>query len=323
MFYVFHGDDALSRDEALRKLISRLGDADAASLNLTRLDGRSLSLDELRRHCDTLPFFTNRRLIIVRGLLARLSGNAERAFREGLLAYLPELPPTTRLVFVEDRELPKRHPVVKLAKQAGDGYVRLFATPRGRSLARWIRARARQLGGEMTPQAVEMLGAFVGDDLYRLNNEIQKLVSYVDGQRPVNADDVIALTPDARQASIFDMVDAIGRRDGRTASRIYHRLLAAGDHPLALLGMITRQFRLMIQVKELAPRLGTAEAIARELRQNPYPIKKILAQSRNYSFAQLHVVYRRLLETDLAIKSGQMAPVLALDLLIAGLSRIS
>lgn len=323
MFYVLHGDDTLSRDEALHKLVARLGGTDAAALNLTRLDGRSLTMDELRRHCDTLPFLTDRRLVIVKGLLMRLTGNAERALRDALLAYLPDLPPTTRLVFVEDRELPKNHPIIKLANKVGDGYVKAFTTPRGRALARWIRTRVRQAGGDILPQAVETLGAFVGDDLYRLNNEIQKLVSYTDGQRAITADDVVLLTPDARQANIFDMVDAIGRRDGRTAGRIYHRLLAAGDHPLALLGMITRQFRLMIQVKELAPRLGTAGAIARELRQNPYAIRKILAQSRNYSLDQLRTVYHRLLETDVAIKSGRLAPTLALDLLIAGLSRVS
>ena len=85
--------------------------------------------------------------------------------------------------------------------------------------------------------------------------------------------------------------------------------------------MITRQFRLMIQVKELAPQLGTPQAIARELGQSPYPIKKILAQSGNYTMGQLHAIYHKLLDTDLTIKTGGTEPVLALDLLIAGLSR--
>jgi DNA polymerase-3 subunit delta len=117
------------------------------------------------------------------------------------------------------------------------------------------------------------------------------------------------------------MVDALGRRDGKTASHIYHQLLDAGAHPLALLGMIARQFRLMIQIKELAPKLLSPEAIARELGQNPYPVKKILSQSRNYTMEQLRVIHHRLLETDVEIKTGRTAPPLALDLLIASLSR--
>ena len=150
-----------------------------------------------------------------------------------------------------------------------------------------------------------------------------KLVAYTDGQRPITTDDIQLLTPHARQANIFDMVDALGRRDGKTASHIYHQLLDAGDHPLALLGMITRQFRLMIQVQDLAPQLGSPQAIARELGQNPYPITKILAQSKNYTPAQLVAVYHKLLDTDVDIKTGQMEPTLALDTFIAGLSRVA
>jgi DNA polymerase-3 subunit delta len=87
--------------------------------------------------------------------------------------------------------------------------------------------------------------------------------------------------------------------------------------------MIVRQFRLMIQVKELAPMTPTAHAIARALHQNPYPIRKILAQSHNYSMDQLRTIYRRLLDTDIDIKTGAVEASLALDMLIAGLSRIA
>jgi DNA polymerase-3 subunit delta len=117
------------------------------------------------------------------------------------------------------------------------------------------------------------------------------------------------------------MVDALGRRDGRTASRIYHDLLSSGERPLPVFGMIIRQYRLMIQVKQLAPSLSTPEAIAQELGQHPYPIRKILRQSRNYSADQLITVYHKLLDTDLDIKTGRTEPTLALDLLIAALSR--
>jgi DNA polymerase-3 subunit delta len=195
--------------------------------------------------------------------------------------------------------------------------------PKAGALARWIRKRVKKVGGEITSGAVGALSTFVGNDLYQLSHEIDKLVAYVGGGRAISEQDVALLTPHAREANIFDMVDALGRRDGKTASRIYHQLLDAGDHPLAVLGMIVRQFRLMIQIKELAPKLGTAEAIAHKLRQNPYPVKKILRQSNNYTAAQLSTIYHKLLDTDVEIKTGKTDAVLALDLLIAGLSRVA
>jgi DNA polymerase-3 subunit delta len=345
MFYVFDGDDAFSLREELAALMVKMGDPATRDLNTTTLDGQNTTLVELRHHCDTLPFFTERRLVLVKGLLARLgqkgASNADKQFLTDLVTYLPTLPPTTRLIFVDSVKLARRHPVVALARDSDSGHIKTFEAPTGGGLARWVRGRVKQAGGQIEPQAVEMLCTFVGNDLYQLSHEIDKLVAYTDephpaelcsgeqssgkqgsgGQRAITREDVLLLTPHARQANIFDMVDAIGRRDGRTASRIYHQLLDAGEHPLALLGMITRQFRLMIQVKELAPQLGTSQAIARELKQNPYPIKKILTQSKNYTPDQLRQVYHKLLETDVDIKTGRMEATLALDTLIAGLSR--
>jgi DNA polymerase-3 subunit delta len=327
VFYVFDGDDAFSLREELAALVRKMGDPAMSELNTARLDGRSATMAEIEHHCSTLPFLADRRLVVIEGLLERLGqknrSEADRRFLADLVEYLPDLPPTTRLFFVESRSLPKRHPVLALAGKSDVGHVKTFEAPTGSSLTRWVRRRVKRVGGEIEPRAADALCTFVGNDLYQLSNEIEKLVAYTDGQRAISIDDIQLLTPHARQASVFDLVDALGQRDGKTASRIYHQLLDAGEHPLALLGMITRQFRLMIQVQELAPQLGSPRAIARQLKQNPYPIRKILAQSKNYSRDQLRAVYHQLLDTDVDIKTGHMEPTLALDTLIAGLSRVA
>lgn len=327
MFHVFQGEDAFSCSEEIASLKARMGDPALADLNVTHLDGRTIDLKELEHHCDTIPFLGEQRLVIVRGLLARLEQKSEGALGstwvDALMAYLPTLPSTTRLIFWEDGALSPKHPVLVLAQKYGKEFVKTFELPTGSMLADWIRKRVKDAEGQITAGAVNVLSMFVGSDLYQLDQEIAKLVAFTGGQRPIEEKDVALLTPRAREANVFEMVDALGRRDGRTASRTCHELLDAGEHPLALLGMVTRQFRLMIQVKELAPQLGTPDAIARELRQNPYPIKKILHQSASYTMAQLGAIYHRLLDADVEIKTGQMDPVLSLELLIAGLSRIS
>jgi DNA polymerase-3 subunit delta len=327
MFYVFHGDDPFSVHEALTSLMARMGDPSIAELNTTHLDGQAIDVGELIQHCSTIPFLADRRLIIVRGLLERIRGAGRNAPEAKLLdqltSYLPHLPSTTRLIFVENIHLPKGHPILRLADQTHQAHVQEFALPQGDQLLRWTQQRVRQVGGEIEPTALEALCSFVGSDLYRLDQEVQKLAAYTDGQRPITEADVLLLTPDAREASIFDLVDALGHRDGHTACQLYHQLLDAGEHPLGLLGMITRQFRLMVQIKELRPTLHTADAIARVLHQNPYPVRKILAQSQNYSTEQLRLVYHKLLDTDIEIKTGQIDAELAIDTLIAGLSRVA
>jgi DNA polymerase-3 subunit delta len=327
MFYVFDGDDAFTRREELAALMNKMGDPALRELNTTYLDGRSTTMGEIHHHCSTIPFLADRRLVIVKGLLERLGqrgrSSADAQFLDDLVDYLPHLPPSARLIFVENKALSRRHRVLSLAKRSDAGHTKTFVSPTGAGLVRWARERVKREGGKIERRAVEALCTFVGNDLYQLDQEIQKLIAYTDRQRPITEQDIQLLVPHARQANVFDMVDALGRRDGRRASRLYHDLLDAGEHPLALLGMITRQFRLMIQVKELAPELITPQAIARELGQNPYPIKKILAQSSNYTAEQLRTIHHKLLDTDIEIKTGRIEPSLALDMLIAGLSRVS
>jgi len=323
MFYIFDGEDAFSQDEQVASLMATMGDATTRDMNTVVLDGRTTTLNEIRQHCDTLPFLADRRLVLVRGLLERLGQKSSRADNQFLLElvdYLPTMPATARLFFLEGRTLPKSNPVLKLARSSKAGHVKTFEVPREGELARWVREQVKQSDAEIEPQAVQALCTYVGPDLYQLHQEIVKLAAYTDGQRAISIQDVQLLTPHARQASIFDMVDALGQRNGRTASRIYHTLLDAGEHPLAIMAMITRQFRLMIQVQELAPKLGTSQAIARELRQNPYPIRKILAQSKNFTSGQLSRIYHRLLDIDVEIKTGSIEPTLALDTLIADIS---
>jgi DNA polymerase-3 subunit delta len=100
-----------------------------------------------------------------------------------------------------------------------------------------------------------------------------------------------------------------------------HQLLNEGEHPLALLGMIVRQFRILIQVKELTERGLSQQDIATRLKLHRFVVQKAVRQAMNFSLEQLEVIYQKLLDTDMAIKTGQMDEVLALDMLVVGLSR--
>ena len=248
---------------------------------------------------------------------------SQRERLTALADYLPRLPETTRLVFIEDKPLPARHSILRLAQREERGYVKRFDPPDARALPRWIEKRVRKYGGEIEPQASRQLAAVVGTGLRLLDQEIVKLVTYTQsptGGQAITTADVEAVVPYAQAAVVFDLVDALGRRDGRTAAQTLHRLLDAGEHPLRLLAMIVRQFRLLIQVKELKAGGGTPRDIAQALRLHPFPARKLHTQATHFTAAQLEAVYRHLLDTDVAIKTGKIDPEVALDLLVAGLA---
>lgn len=325
-YYIFHGEDELTRSEAVASLKARLGSPDLVALNTTVLDGTSPSLAELKTTCDAMPFMARQRLVIVAGLLTRLmgkhsrgkSGSAPKALLAELIEYLPQLPDTTRLVFVEPGQLPDSHPILRLAQNDEWGYVRAFVPPK--DIVRWIRQRAADKGGSLGSQAAVALAQALGAEQRLLDQEIDKLLAYVNHERPVTSDDVALLVPQAQEANVFEMVDALGRRDGAQAVRLLHHLLDGGQPALYLFSMIVRQFRLLIQIKELTEQGLDHQAAAEALKLHPFPARKLFVQARNFTQEQLEAIHRHLLQIDVSIKTGQIQDVVALDLLIAGLA---
>ena len=327
VFYVFHGQDELSLSETLKDFKRRLGPPDTTDLNTTRLNGRTLTLARLHHACDAMPFLAEKRLVIVNGLLTRLTSRRDRplskALEEYLTAladYIPHLPETTRLVFVEEKPLSASHPILQLAHREATGYAKRFDAPDSKSLPRWIEKRVRGYDGQIEPFAAQKLANAVGSDLRLLDQEITKLVTYTSTGQAITAADVDAVVPYVQAAIIFDLVDALGQRNGRVAAQTLHRLLDSGTHPLELLAMIARQFRLLIQVKDLEARGATRQEVIKTLKLHPFPAGKLHSQATQFTAEQLETVYRHILDIDVGIKSGKIEAEVALDLLVAGLA---
>jgi DNA polymerase-3 subunit delta len=104
--------------------------------------------------------------------------------------------------------------------------------------------------------------------------------------------------------------------------RVLHRMLEEGAEPLYLLAMLARQVRILIQVSELSKQRLPPQRIAKRIKQHPFVVKKGLQQSRNFSPDQLTAAHQCLVETDWKIKTGELEPGLALDILVVSLTRI-
>jgi DNA polymerase-3 subunit delta len=327
-YYILHGEDELARSEALQKLQARLGPPEMAALNTTVFEGASITLAELRNACDTVPFMAERRLVVVHGLLGYLASTKgqkrddhqswKAQYLTGLGDYLAQLPETTRLVFVESRQLPTTHPIMRRANADTYSYVRAFGLPK--DLVQWVRKRAGEKGGEFSQNAAAALVQAVGQNQLMLDQEIEKLLAFANYERAVERADVTGLVPYAQEAVIFDAVDALGQRDGTRAAHLIHNLLDHGNAPLYLFAMIVRQFRLLIQIKELSRKQLDVQGIAKTINLHPYPTGKLHTQARNFSIEQLEHIHHWLLDIDVQIKTGQIDDVVALDLLIAGLA---
>ena len=314
MYYLFHGKDTFSQHEFLAGLLAKEGDADMVSLNTTRLSGK-VTFNELQGACDAVPFLARVRVVIVEGLFA---AGVDKAFLDRLAAYLPTLPATTRLFFLEADALPPNHRLLQLIDKDKTGRVKRFDQPEGNDLERWLRGHVAERGGRIAPAAVQALAANVGSDLAALGNEVEKLLLYVGPEGTITAEDVALLSPYSSEAEIWDLVDALGGRQSARVAVLFQEKLNAGAEPFYLFSMFIRQFRLLLQTKSLLESGERAAGIAQQLKLRPFVAEKLARQAAGFSMAQLEQIYHRLLDIDMQAKTGQTDLVTALHLLIAG-----
>lgn len=327
MLYILHGEDDFSLNEVLSEIRKQLGDDDLTAANTTVLKGRDVTPDQLSAVCETIPFLAPRRLVIVEGLLGRFEQQekgkrAPKTVDTGWLSLrecIGRMPESTILVLI-DGKLSRKNPILTMLAPLAQ--VEERNPLKGAMLKEWMHKRAEQKGCDISGAATGLLADLVGSNLWLLSNEIDKLCTFANG-RPVEENDVRLLVADARESNIFAMVDAILERRYAQAARMLHSLQEDGAAPPYILYMITRQFRLLVQAQELMNRKLKDADIARSLGiGSDYALRKTREQARRHSRERLEEAYRKLLETDISIKTGRYKGdkgELALDLLISEL----
>jgi DNA polymerase-3 subunit delta len=323
--FLIDGEDDYAISGFIDSLEARLGSPDIASLNTTRLDGRSMNMDELKRACFAMPFLAEKRLVIVSQPLARLS---DAALRDKFKTFLLSVPETSLLALVHpanltderDRKKNKIHWLESwVLKTGGKVAFKHFDLPRGTAMVDWIQVRAKSAGGQFTPAAAARLVGLVGDLPRRADQEIQKLLEYVNYARPVEADDVEHLTPNTAPVADFALVNALRSQNARQAQAVLHKMLE-DEEPLRIFHNIVNQFRQLIQVRELMDQRASQEEVARLLGIHPYVAGLALEHARHFTMPVLESIYQRLHDLDYAIKTGEIDCELALDLLVVELT---
>jgi DNA polymerase III subunit delta len=331
MIHLFYGTDDFSTHEALFELKLGLGDPSFLESNTSRLDGSRLKPDDLTAAVQSMPFFGGKRLVIVEGLLSRfhaaekrgVSARADTSPKKGETELIPVFtktllasPDTTEVVLL-DGDVSKTNPLLK--ELATKAEVRLFPELKGAQLESWVRKRAEKVGAHLSEPALKELVRLVGGDLWVMHGELQKLSLYA-GDKTIELDDVKKLVGASHEASIFALVDDIIDGHLKSASEAMYGLLESGAAPQYILSMLARQLRYLIRAKDLKASGNTESACQSALGLADFPFRKTIDQAARHPMSRLQAFYRRLLDTDLAIKTGKYDDELALIILVTELS---
>jgi DNA polymerase-3 subunit delta len=341
VLHVLYGKDSFSLRERLEELRASWDEDGMLSNSTTVLDGSRVSLAEVTAACDTVPFLSKKRLVIVEGLLARLAGAARGRGRGGeppaelaawlpLAGYVDGMPESSHLVLLdpgvgagrarEEDVLRRVAPFLDALRDKGE--VREFRPKGQRELPGWIRGRADSLGLTLAPGAARLLADFVGSDLWTLAGELEKLSVYAGG-RPVGEDDVRALVTAVREASIFALVDAVVEGRAAAAVKLLRQQFSQQASAAYILSMIQRQLRHLAIAREVLDAGESSYSIGAKVGLQGFPLEKLLEQASRYPQGRTRAAFRRLLEADLEIKRGVYDDELALELFVHDLAQES
>jgi len=183
-----------------------------------------------------------------------------------------------------------------------------------KSLKNWIKKEFEKYKAKPTEESIDKLIEYVGNDLWRLENEIKKIINF---RKIIKKEDIEFLVKPKIETNIFNTIDAIAKKEKHKALKLLHQHLENGDSPTYLLSMISLQFRNILIIKDLIERKYTYNDIIKKTKLHPFVVQKNYYQAKKFNIQELKKIYQKIFETDLNIKTGKINPDIGLDLLIA------
>ena len=309
--YLLYGEEAYLKKQYKDKLVKALV-AEGDNMNFSAYEGKGINPKEIIDLAETMPFFADRRVILIEN-----SGFAKGSCEE-LAEYMAESAESTCFIFVEE-EVDKRSKLFKAITKAGKAVE--FGEQNEELLIRWIVGRLKRENKNITREVLQLFMSKTGNDMGNIDRELEKLVCYTMGRDVIAAEDVEAITTEQITNKIFEMVNAIAEHEQKKALDLYYDLLTLKEPPMRILFLITRQFQNLMNVKDMSGRGFDQGAIASKVGIPPFAVRKNQAQAKGFSMAQLKQAILDGVELEEAVKTGRMDDQMAVELFIVKYSK--
>ncbi|MGG1658786.1 DNA polymerase III subunit delta [Brevibacillus sp. NRS-1366] len=317
--YVLYGPESFLAEEFLALARREMIAPEFSDLNLSMYDCTETGLSEILQDAETLPFLGEHRLVIARQAYF-LTGSKPPAKVESdpdtLLGYLQNPPSySTLILHTETEKLDERKKLVKTLQQKAK--VISFPLLKENDLYGWVERQADKYKAFIGRQQAMKLVERVGGELRLLDKEIEKMALFVGEGASITEEVIETLGARTLEQDVFALIEQVasGRLD--RALRMMYDCMKTGEEPIKLLALLARQFRMLLHVKQLAPRGYSQQQMAGMIKMHPYAVKKATEQARHFSEDSLKKLLGMLAEEDFRMKSGQVDKRLALELFIA------
>lgn len=308
--YLFYGEDAYKRRVYKDLLKSALF---SNEMNYSYFEGESTDWRGVYDSCAAVPFFAEKRLVIVENSGKFKTKPAGGSADEEILKIFADLPPSTCLAFFEEEAAKNRKIFKEAAKK---GQVCECGHDSEQTVAAWLKKGFAQAEKKISSSDIYFMIERLGVDYERLKKEFDKIIAYTAGSDEVTRKDIIAVTGEDVEARIFEMLDACGRKDPSLMLEKYYGLLANEVHPLNILANLRSRFELMLQAGELCDK-GLSETEAAKAAQKPlFMIRSSLKLLKNFSLKEVEDIIEQITAADKNIKDGDMDERTAVEILL-------
>ncbi len=335
--YLFSGSDNYLKEKMLEDLLKEVEKRMGQPFYLERVDGREMVLNDLLQSFQQVTIFSQGRMVWVSdapyfssspGKVSeketgskkdggKKNGEGKKDAEKELSALARRREKDLIVVFSVEK-VDRRKKIVKAMEKAG--MLVEFPMPKGQALFKWVGNEIERQGKRIDDRNVQLIVERVGDDLALLRNEIDKIVLYLGADLRVTEDIICRLVPESRQGNIFNLVGAIGKKNVSEAFYHLNKMRQQNEHPMVILTMIARQFRLLYQSLVLKNEGVPRRRIASELKLPFFAAEELMAQVDLYSEVTLAHNLNMIKSLDYEIKTGQRDAGDVLELLVLKLT---
>jgi len=321
--YLFYGQERYLIDQFIDKMIKAYVPDTYKDFNLVTFDGEQTSVDEIIDACETVPFFNENKVVIVRNatFFRSKKNNLSDAGEKRLLDYFKQPLESSKLFFISNQAVDKRKKITKDLQNHG----RLveFGKLEHNIFSRWMHKEIKSFKKDIDNQTMSYLidrMAYLDKhstkNLLDVENELRMICSSLIDRDYVENADIDKYVKKPLDSDIFQMVDAVGQKKAETAILIMHELLKKGEPIQVIFSMVCRQFRMLKKIKMLVDEGYNQASIAKVLGAHPYAVKNIMRQIHRFDDKVLTIILDKCSTIDYKMKSTAMDPVLAIETLI-------
>ena len=322
--YFLFGDEEFLVEEACDRLIAAAVDESTREFNFDQFHGTEATLADIVDRAMQYPMMAERRVVVVRELDRVFALRGKPDASSSFARYLARPSETTILVmtagtgdFLKGKSGAKPPYDIVVNGSTAVNYKKLY----DREIPSWVASRIRSRGKEITPEAVELFVGYAGGSLRVLNNEIEKLFTFVEDRPKIVGDDVRSVVGANKTYNVFELQKAVGARNLELCVEIAERMLRAGESEQMILTMLTRYFTILWRLVEIRSRAKDQNEMARSVGISPFFLGEYLAALGRYPMPQLQNAFEALLAADVALKTSNVAGSTVMQMLLVAIVR--